>query len=93
MDVAKAVSQALKGIYGSYTRYEAAKKFADRMWKAEQRVREWGCDLPQGEPQVKRILINALCFGVGDEHNRLMIKKYHDARLAAERFCRRRSRR
>jgi hypothetical protein len=93
MDTAKAVSQALKGIWGKCARYDAAKVFADRMWKAECRVREWGCDLPQGPSPIARCLVNALCFGFGDEHNRKMIKKYHEARIAAERFCRPRRRR
>ena len=48
MDVAKAVSQALKNM-SRYARYDAAKKFANRMYKNECRIRDWGCNLPGGK--------------------------------------------
>jgi hypothetical protein len=89
MDVAKAVSQALRNM-SRWGRYDTAKKFAARMLLHERRIRDWGCDLPGGKrPNLPRDVINAMCWGVGDEHNRAMIAKYKAARLAAERFCRR----
>lgn len=102
--VRKAVSAALKGLpthpYKTYdqrakkhivkpSRAERARRFARRMREAERRVREEGTRLPGGaRPRLPRGVVNVLCFGVGDEHNRKMIERYRQAAMAAERFCR-----
>jgi hypothetical protein len=93
MDTAKRVSDAIKnkhpGNYQKYHRRETARKVAQKMWAHVVRIREWGTRLPSGEqPKIPRAIINVMCFGGADEHNRRMIKKYTEAAKAAERFLR-----
>ena len=96
MDISKRVSQTIKNKYPStcgVRRREYARIIATKMWANVNRVKEWGTRLPNGETsKIPRELLNAMCFGCGDGHNRRMIKKYTEAAMAAERFLRRRSR-
>jgi hypothetical protein len=92
--IAKRVSEALKNV-SQWTRREAARKFANRMWNAAARVREEGCH-KAGMPypaRLPRAVINAMCWGVSDGHAIVMIKRYEAAAKAAERFCKARPRR
>lgn len=88
--VAAAVSAALKGVE-AWKRRSVAEKFARRMRRAEARVRENGARLAGMAvypPLLPRGVVNALCWGCGDEHNRALIARYRAAAQAAERFCR-----
>jgi hypothetical protein len=71
--------------------------FARRMRRAEARVREHGARmarLPVYPPLLLlRRVVNAMCWGCGDECNRLLVARYAAAASAAERFCRRAPRR
>lgn len=94
MDISKRVSQAIKSKYPSkydkYRRQDYARIIAAKMWANVNRVKEFGTRLPNGESsKIPRELLNAMCFGCGDGHNRKMIKKYTEGAKAAERFLRR----
>ena len=93
MNVAKRVSSAIKNQhpYSKFLREGVARKFAAKMRKNAERVREFGTHMAgmRVYPTIPRDIVNAMCFGCGDEHNRAMIKKYTDAAVAAERFLRR----
>ncbi len=86
------VSDAIK-MHGRFARYNVAKKFARRMRENAARVREFGCmrggEMGEGQKVLGRAIINAMCWGVGDEHNVRMIRRYEAAAEAAERFMRR----
>ncbi len=86
------VSNALKGIYSKYERFEKARAFAKRMRERASLVRREGCHLaglPQYPTRLGREIVAAMSWGVGDGHNRVMIMRYEAAAKAAERFCRR----
>ena len=90
MDTAKAVSEAIKGM-NRWRRPDAGRAFARKMRAHADRIRDWGCKLPGGKnAAIPRDIMNALCMGCGDDHNRRMIKKYEAAAKAAERFWHRR---
>lgn len=86
------VSAACKELTRCYRREKIA-AFARRMRQAADRVRYEGarCSRIDGgnTPRIPRRVLNALCWGVGDEHNRAMIAKYTEAAVTAERFLRR----
>ncbi len=88
-DIAKKVSESLKGIYSKYERFEKARKFARRMRERAEYIREYGCRVPGQQNFIPRRMMAALCMGVGDGNNRVMIQRYEAAAKAAERFCRR----
>ena len=87
--VAKRVSDAIK-MQHPYRRAEFGRKFAEKMRAAAARVRRDGCRKPGvAASPLNRALLNALCWGAGDGHNRTMIARYEAAAKAAERFCHR----
>lgn len=91
MDTAKRVSQAIKNKYPNsrYGRVQYAQKFVNKMLDNARRIRLYGTRLQTGKSStIPRAVINAMCFGYGDEHNRTMIKKYTEAARAAQRFVR-----
>lgn len=90
--IAHGVSEAIK-MHGRWRRYDVAKKFARKMREAAQRVTDYGCmtagEMGEGQKMLGRAVINAMCWGVGDERNVKMIARYEAAAKAAERFMRR----
>jgi hypothetical protein len=93
MNTTKATSEAIKNLGPrTYHRYDKAKLFARKMRLHAARIREWGCKQPGKRNDIPRRVLNAICWGCGDEHNRRMIAKYEEAAKAAERFCTSRSR-
>lgn len=88
-DPSARVSAALKAIHGRADRRLKAKVFAKRMWAAYYRVRDVGCRPASGvDPVIPGPIIDALCFGAGAGHRRVMMERYKRAARTAERFCR-----
>ncbi len=92
-DIGKSVSESIKALGPrTYHRYDRAKAFAKKMRAAAARVREWGTGGHANDGRLNRSVVNAMCFGCGDEWNVRMIRQYEAAAKAAERFCTARSR-
>lgn len=85
MDIAAAVSAAIK-THSKYVRQDVARKFARKMRAHAERIRTWGTGGHANDGRLTRSIVNAMCWGVGDEHNVKMIRRYEEAAKAADRF-------
>ena len=92
-NIGKTVSESIKALGPrTFHRYDRAKAFAKKMRAAAERVKVWGTGGHANDGRLSRSIVNAMCFGCGDEWNQRMIREYEAAAKAAERFCTARSR-